>query len=124
MEAAHLGRFCRLFALRCGGFVARSQPALLCFKSRLLRILRLQSCLLHVRPTAFGAVFLTVDRPHMRRVSIAIRTPDPKLLLVRINPLPQLLAPRVALHTGLALDAHEIDRKPVAVAAAAAPAMV
>src|SRR5215211_7385503 len=115
MELAHLGRFCRLCALRCGGIVARSQPALLCFKSR---------CLLHVRPTAFGDVFLAIDRPDMRRVSISIGAADPKLLLVRIDPLPQLLARGVALHTSVAFDAHEIDRNPVAIAAAAAPPMV
>ncbi len=48
------------------------------------------TCPLHVRPTAFGDVFLAVDRPHMRRVSIAIRAPDPKLPFVRIDPVPQL----------------------------------
>jgi hypothetical protein len=49
-----------------------------------------QSCPLHVGPTAFGDVFLAVDRPHMRRVSFAIRAPDPKLPFVRIDPVPQL----------------------------------
>ncbi len=48
----------------------------------------------------------------MRGVSIAIGASDPKLLLVRIDPLPQLFADRESLQTGLALDAHEIDGKP------------
>ena len=39
----------------------------------------LQSSPLHVRPTTFGDVFPAIDRPDMRRVSIAIRAADPKL---------------------------------------------
>ena len=52
-----------------------------------------------------------------------VRAPDPKLLLARIEPLPQLDGRGEALHSGFALDADEIDREPVAVAAAAAAAM-
>ena len=59
-----------------------------------------------------GDIFLAIDRPDMRGVSIAIGASDPKLLLVRIDPLPQLFADRELLQTGLALDAHEIDGKP------------
>ena len=95
-----------------------------CFQFRRLRLLFLQSCLSHNRPATLGGIFLAIDRRDMRGVSIEIRAPDPKLLLVRIDPLPQLFARGESLHTGLALDAHEIDGKPVAVAAAAAPAMV
>ena len=83
----------------------------------------MQSCLLHSRPTTFGGIFLAIDRRDMRGVAIEIRPPDAKLLLVRINPLPQHFARGESLQTGLALDAHEVDGKPVAVAAAAAPAM-
>jgi len=38
----------------------------------------------------------------MRGVSIAIGASDPKLLLVRIDPLPQLYADRESLQTGVA----------------------
>jgi hypothetical protein len=47
---------------------------------------------LRIRPAALTGIFLAVDRPDMRRVAIEIRSPDPKLLLVRIDPLPQLSA--------------------------------
>ena len=83
----------------------------------------LQSCLSHNRPATLGDIFLAIDGPDMRGVSIAVGASDPKLLLVRIDPLPQLFADGESLQTGLALDADEIDGKPVAVAAAAAPAV-
>src|SRR3954451_21051443 len=79
---------------------------------------------LRLRHAALVGILFSVDRPDMRRVSIEIRAPDPKLVLVRIDPLPQLFTRSVSLQTGLALDAHEIGCKPVAVAAAAAAAMV
>ena len=72
----------------------------------------LQSCLSHNRQATLGDIFLSIDRPDMRGGSIAIGASDPKLLLVRIDPLPQLFADRESLQTGLALDAHEIDGKP------------
>src|SRR6516164_2521332 len=72
---------------------------------------------------AFGRIFLAIDRPDMWRISIEIWPADPKLLLVRIDPLPQHFACGESLQTGLTLDAHEIDGKPVAIAAAAAPAV-
>src|SRR5580765_7795944 len=60
----------------------------------------------------------------MRRISIKVGAGDPKFLLARIDPLPQFYGRGESLQTGLALDAHEISRKPVAVAAAAAAAMI
>src|SRR5262245_49031646 len=81
------------------------------------------SNLAHGRPAALGRIFLAIDRRDMRRVAIEIWPADPKLLLVPIDPLPQLFACGEALQTGLPLDAHEIDGKPVAIAAAAAPAV-
>src|SRR3954466_14867514 len=91
-----------------------------CFRFPRLSLVCLQSCLSHNRQATLGDIFLAIDRPDMRGVSIAIGASDPKLLLVRIDPLPQLYADGESLQTGLALDAHEIDGKPVAVAAAAA----
>jgi len=35
-------------------------------------------------------VFFAVDRRDMRRIFIEIRSPDPKLFAVRIDPLPQV----------------------------------
>ena len=89
-----------------------------------MRILCLQPGLLYIRPAALTGIFLAVDWTYMRRVAIEIRSPDPKLVLVGIDPFPQLLALEVSLHTGVTPYAHEIGRKPVAIAAAAAPAMV
>ena len=79
--------------------------------------------LAHRRPAALGRIFLAIDRRDMRRISIKIWPADPKLRLVRIDPLPQLFACGESLQAGLPLDAHEIDGKPVAIAAAAAPAV-
>src|SRR5689334_8873465 len=73
---------------------------------------------------ALVGILLAVDRPDMRRIAIEIRAPDPELLLARIDPLPHLHGRCEALQTGLALDAHQIGRKPVAVPAAAAAAMI
>ena len=47
----------------------------------------------------------------MWRISIEIWPADPKLGLVRIDPLPQLFARGESLQTGRPLDAHEIDGK-------------
>ena len=87
-------------------------------------LLRLHSRLLRYHAPALSRIFRAIERGHVRRVSIEIRTRDPKLLLMCIDPLPQLLGRGVSLRTVLALDAHEIGRKPVAVPAAPAPAMV
>jgi len=64
----------------------------LAFDVRCLRLRCLQSCLSQNRPAALGGIFLPIDRRDMRRVSIEIWPADPKLRLVRIDPLPQLLA--------------------------------
>jgi hypothetical protein len=66
--------------------------ALLTFDFTPLAPSLLQSCLSHSRPTTLGGIFLAIDRRDMRRVSIEIWPADPKLRLVRIDPLPQLFA--------------------------------
>src|SRR5712691_1571455 len=107
-------RACRACALRVVS-VVRSQPVAFvrfCFRE------------LRLRPAALIGIFLAVDRSNMRRISIEIRSPDPELFAVRIDPLPQYLTGTQSLRTRCALDAHEIGRKPVAIAAPAAPAMV
>src|SRR6516225_4134756 len=60
----------------------------------------------------------------MRRILVKIWSANPKFFFVRVDPLPQDFTPRPSLRTCLALDAHEVGRKPMAVAAATAPAMV
>jgi hypothetical protein len=45
---------------------------------------------LRVRSTAVIGVFFAVDRRNMRRIFIEIRSPDPNLFAVRIDPLPQV----------------------------------
>jgi hypothetical protein len=57
---------------------------------------------------------ITLSGGAAARVSIEIWPADPKLRLVRIDPLPQLFACGESLQTGLPLDAHEIDGKSVA----------
>src|SRR5262245_50934989 len=60
----------------------------------------------------------------MRWILVEIRTTDPKLFFVRIDPLPQDFTPLAPLRPCLALHAHEIGRKPMPIATAEAPAMV
>jgi hypothetical protein len=43
-------------------------------------------------PAAFIGIFFAVDRPDVRRIFIEVRSPDPKLFAVRIDPLPQVFA--------------------------------
>src|SRR6516164_10176756 len=71
-----------------------------------------------------SGIFLAVDRCHMPRIPIKIWSPDPKLLPVYINPFPEVFTGTISLVPCLALDTHDIGRKPVAVAAARAPTMV
>jgi hypothetical protein len=77
-----------------------------------------------MRLAMMSGVFFTVDWCHMRRVFIQIRSPDSKFLAVLIDPFPQAFAGDASLCTRFALYAHEIDRKPVAVAAVRAAAVV
>jgi Ferrochelatase len=51
---------------------------------------RLKNTPLRVRSTAVIGVFFAVDRRNMRRIFIEIRSPDPNLFAVRIDPLPQV----------------------------------
>src|SRR5215469_5387214 len=83
-----------------------------------------QSSESRLRRAAFVGIFFAIERPNMRWILVEIRSPDPKLFFVRVDPLPQDFTPRASLGTRLALHAHEIGRKPMAIATAAAPAMV
>src|SRR5271166_207604 len=89
--------------------VARNQSAtLLLFRSRVWPR----------RLAVMSGIFFTVDRCHMRRVFIQIRSPDSEFLAVIIDPSPQAFTGNVSLRTCLAPYAHEIGRKPMTVAAA------
>src|SRR5262245_15026638 len=50
-------------------------------RSRRRRIVCCRSRLFHISPAALVRIFLAIDRPDMRRVSIEIRAPDPEFLL-------------------------------------------
>jgi hypothetical protein len=77
-----------------------------------------------LRRAAFIGIFFAINRRNMGWILVEIRSPDPKLFFVRVDPLPQDFTPREPLRTRLAPHAHEIGRKPMAIATAAAPAMV
>src|SRR5258708_34545048 len=49
---------------------------------------RFQFRKLRIWPAAFIGIFPAVDRPDMRRIFIEVRSFDPKLFAVRIDPLP------------------------------------
>src|SRR4029453_4918719 len=73
---------------------------------------------------ALVGIFFAINRRNMWWILVEIRTTDPKLLFVRIDPLPQDFTRRTSLRPCLALQTHKIGCKPMAIAAAAAPAMV
>jgi hypothetical protein len=75
-------------------------------------------------PAALIGIFLAVDRPDMRRIFIGIWSPDSKILSMCIDPFPKALSGNPSLRPCRAFDAHDIGGKPVAIAAAEAPAMV
>src|SRR5262249_62321277 len=76
-----------------------------------------------IHPALIG-VFFAVHRRNVRWIFIQVWSPNPKFLAVRVDPLPQDFACDPSLLPRLALDAHDIGSKPVAIAAPPAPAMV
>src|SRR3954452_21802972 len=87
--------------------------------------------LLHIRgrvlsfcPAAVSCIFLAIDRRHMRRIFNKIGSADPKVLPVCIDPFPQILNGDPSLRLCPALDAEDVGRKSLALAAAKASAMV
>ena len=93
-------------------------------RSQPLALLHIRFRVLSLCPAAARGIFLAVDRRHMRRISIEIRSPDSILLAVCIDPFPQGFSGNPSLRLCRALDAHDVGRKPVTIAAAEAPAVV
>jgi len=75
-------------------------------------------------PAALIGIFLAVDRPDMRRIFIGIWSPDSKILSMCIDPFSKSSQWKSIAAPVSCLDAHDIGGKPVAIAAAEAPAMV
>src|SRR4029077_838769 len=105
------------------GFRTRCR-AVIVARSQVLVLLPVRSRVMSFRCTVVRRVFLAVDRCHMHWISVGVRSPDSKLLPVRIDPFPEVFAGDISLIARLALDAHDISRKPVAIAAAGAAAVV
>src|SRR5215469_3509525 len=59
-----------------------------------------------LRRVAFIGIFFAINRRNMRWILVEIRSPDPKLFFVRVDPLPQDFTPCASLRTRLALHAH------------------
>src|SRR4030081_2059020 len=70
------------------------------------------------------SIFLAVDRCHVRGVSIEIRPSDSKLLPVCIDPFPEGFSGSPTLRPCRTIDAHNIRRKPVAIASTEATSMI
>jgi hypothetical protein len=94
--------------------VNSKQVALSNFRSRVL-------CICHA---AVIGIFFAFDRRHMGWIFIKIRSPDSKILAVRVNPFPQTFACNESFRTGLAPCADKIGSKPVTVASPQASTMV
>jgi len=92
--------------------------------SQPIALLHIRSCVLNFRSAAVRGIFLAVDRCHMRRIFIEIRSPDSKVLPVCIDPFPEAFSGNPSLRPCRAFDAYDVGRKPVAIATAEAPAMV
>jgi len=90
----------------------------------LAAFLHIRSRVLRFHHTMVSGIFFAVDRCQMRRIFIEIRSPDSKLLPVCINPFPETFSGNGLMRPCGAFDAHDVGRKPVAIAAAEAPAMV
>src|SRR5262245_45758015 len=118
---SRLRRSCGDRAFRSGFFLHGLLDAFLYVRARIL--------LLHVRARSFraaaaGGVFLAVDRPDMRGIAVEIGTPDAEILAVGIDPFPEGFGRNPALRLGRALGADDVGRKPVAIAAAGAAAVI
>src|SRR5882724_11693167 len=91
---------------------------------------RLLVALLHIsracglRPAAARDIFLAVGRSDMRRIAIEVGSPDAKILAIRIDPFPERLGRDPALRLRRALGADDVGRKPVAITAAGAAAVI
>src|SRR6476620_1256837 len=82
LDGTHSRRSCGFCAFRHAVIVMRQPVALFHARFRVLRF----------RCAVVIGVFLAVDRRHMRRIFIEIRSPDSIFLAVRIDPFPQALA--------------------------------
>src|SRR5437667_7988861 len=71
-----------------------------------------------------SGVLLAVDGGYVRRVPAKIWPCDSKLLCMSIDPFPKFFGGRPPLRACRAFDAHDVGRKPVAIATAEATAMV
>ena len=69
-------------------------------------------------------IFLSVDRSDVRRIPAEIGPPDAEFWPVRIDPLPELFSGGAPLRSRVALDAHNVGGKAVAITAVRAAAMV
>ena len=70
------------------------------------------------------SIFLAVDRRHVRGISIEIGPSDSKLLPVCIDPFPEGFSGSETLRPCRTIDAHNIRRKPVAIASTEATSMI
>jgi hypothetical protein len=93
-------------------------------QSEPLVLLGLGFSMLRIRLDAVSGILFAINRSDMRWVSIEIWSSDSELFFVRIDPFPQLLTGSQSLCTCLALDAHDIGRSPMTIAAAEASTMI
>src|SRR4029453_13824639 len=122
-DFSHLRELRGLGVFRLAALVSRSLPAGL-LDLRFRDLLALRFCLLRLRAAAAGDVFLAVDRRDVGRIPVEIGPTDAIFLAVRVDPLPELLGRDPSLRAAVALDAHNVGRKPAAIAATGTAAMV
>src|SRR4051812_31788863 len=86
-------------------------------------LLDIQRRVRSLHPALVRGIFPAVDRADMRRISAEIGPADAEFLAVLVDPLPEGFGGNPALRPGRAVDADDVGREPMAVAAAEAAAM-
>ena len=123
-----LGNFISLGDSSPCAIVPRSLPPSPLLRSSRARdpvpLLGLRFRLLRLCAAAARDIFLAVDRRDMGRIPVEIGPPDSKILAVLVDPLPELFGGDPSLRAAVALDAHDVGRKPAAIAATGTAAMV
>ena len=89
-----------------------------------LLFLDLRFRLLRLCAAAAGDIFLAVGRRDVGRIPVEIGPTNSIVLAVCVDPLPELFGGDPSLRAAVALDAHDVGRKPAAIAATGTAAMV
>jgi hypothetical protein len=89
-----------------------------------IALLAVRVRVLNLPPGIVRGIFLAVDWRHMRRIAAEIGSSDPKFLVAGVDQFPEFFGGSPSLVACRAVDAYDVGRKSVAVAAAKTSAMI